>query len=233
MDAKIDSNIVRKLLMQTAIWLPITALVLFVSAGTIRWPQAWVYMALLGGFGLLSGLSLAQHDPELVRERMRGPIQREQKTWDKALLLIIFPLFAGQYVISGLDAVRFHVSDMPLWLEVLGAAGVLLGLYIFHIVLRANSYAAAVVKVQKERGHQVISTGPYAWVRHPMYAGAILFFLGTALLLGSWYAFAIGLVLIALLGLRAVWEEDTLKAELPGYPDYAARVRYRFVPGVW
>ena len=128
---------------------------------------------------------------------------------------------------------RFHVSDMPLWLEALGAAGVLLGLYIFHIVLRANSYAAAVVKVQKERGHQVISTGPYAWVRHPMYAGAILFFLGTALLLGSWYAFAIGLALIALFGLRAVWEEDTLKAELPGYPDYAERVRYRFVPGVW
>jgi protein-S-isoprenylcysteine O-methyltransferase Ste14 len=233
MDAKIDSNIVRRLVLQTAIWLPITALVLFVSAGTIRWPQAWVYMALLGSFGLLSGLSLAQHDPELVRERMRGPIQREQKPWDKVLLLVIFPLFVGQYVISGLDAVRFHVSDMPLWLEVLGAAGVLLGLYIFHIVLRANSYAAAVVKVQKERGHQVISTGPYAWVRHPMYAGAILFFLGTALLLGSWYAFAIGLVLIALFGLRAVWEEDTLKAELPGYPDYAARVRYRFVPGVW
>ena len=87
--------------------------------------------------------------------------------------------------------------------------------------------------MQAERGHHVISTGPYAWVRHPMYAGAIFYFLGAALLLGSWYAVAVALALIVLFGLRAVWEEDALSAELPGYTDYAARVRYRLLPGVW
>jgi protein-S-isoprenylcysteine O-methyltransferase Ste14 len=89
------------------------------------------------------------------------------------------------------------------------------------------------VRIQDERGHQVISTGPYAFVRHPMYSGAVLYFLGIALLLGSWYAVAIAVVLIALFGLRAVWEENTLIAELPGYAAYAERVRYRLVPGLW
>jgi protein-S-isoprenylcysteine O-methyltransferase Ste14 len=107
------------------------------------------------------------------------------------------------------------------------------GLYMFHIVMETNSYASAVVRVQSERGHQVISTGPYAFVRHPMYSGAIFYFLGLGMLLGSWWATAIGAVIVALFGLRAVWEENTLMAELPGYTDYARRVRYRLIPGVW
>jgi len=99
--------------------------------------------------------------------------------------------------------------------------------------MRENAYASAVVKIDAGRGHKVISTGPYAWVRHPMYAGAIFYFLGTALLLGSWYAFVFGLVLIAVIAFRAVREERMLAAELPGYADYARRVKYRLVPGVW
>jgi protein-S-isoprenylcysteine O-methyltransferase Ste14 len=122
---------------------------------------------------------------------------------------------------------------MPVWLEVLGAAGIALGLYMFHVVMETNSYATAVVRIQNERGHKVISTGPYAFVRHPMYSGAIFYFLGMGLLLGSWYATGIAAVVIALFGLRAVWEENTLKDELPGYADYAQRVRYRLIPGVW
>jgi protein-S-isoprenylcysteine O-methyltransferase Ste14 len=99
--------------------------------------------------------------------------------------------------------------------------------------MRENSYASPLVKVDAERGHKVISTGPYAWVRHPMYGGAILYFIGAPLLLGSWYGLVIGLILIGIMALRAVWEEQTLMAELAGYSDYAKRVRYRMVPGVW
>ena len=233
MDAKINSNIVRKLLLQTAVRSRSPLSVLFVSAGTIRWPQAWVYMALLGSFGLLSGLSLAQHDPELVRERMRGPIQREQKPWNKVLLLVIF------LVCRPVRYLRARCRALPRLRHAAVARGSRRGgraaraLYLPHCSARELVCGRRRHGGRRSAGHQVISTGPYAWVRHPIYAGAILFFLGTALLLGSWYAFAIGLVLIALLGLRAVWEEDTLKAELPGYPDHAARVRYRFVPGVW
>ena len=123
---------------------------------------------------------------------------------------------------------------MPVWLEVLGAAGIALGIYIFHVVMRTNSYATAVVRIQNERGHQVISTGPYAFVRHPMYSGADpLFPRHRAAARAPGTPWASPLSLIALFGLRAVWEENTLIAELPGYAAYAERVRYRLIPGVW
>ena len=223
----------RRLIVHTVVWLVILGAILFLSAGTIDWPEAWVLLIGSGGLGLVSALIIARHDPQLIRERMRGPIQSKQKPWDKALLAVVMVLCIVMFVVAGLDAVRYQMSNMPVWLEVLGAAGIALGIYIFHVVMRTNSYATAVVRIQDERGHQVISTGPYAFVRHPMYSGAAVYFVGIALLLGSWYAVAIAVVLIALFGLRAVWEENTLKAELAGYSDYAQRVRYRLIPGVW
>jgi protein-S-isoprenylcysteine O-methyltransferase Ste14 len=164
---------------------------------------------------------------------MRSPLQQDQKPWDRPLILAIFGGWALLHVVAGLDAKRFEWSDMPIALEVLGAIAIFFAIYLFHIVMRENAYASAVVKIDAGRGHKVISTGPYAWVRHPMYAGAIFYFLGTALLLGSWYAFVFGLVLIAVIAFRAVREERMLAAELPGYADYARRVKYRLVPGVW
>jgi protein-S-isoprenylcysteine O-methyltransferase Ste14 len=207
----------RRLIVHTVVWLAILGAILFLSAGTLDWPEAWVLLIGSGGLGLVSALLMVRHDPQLIRERMRGPIQSKQKPWDKALLAVVMLLCIAMFVVAGLDAVRYRTSHMPLWLEVLGAAGIALGIYIFHIVMRTNSYATAVVRIQDERGHKVISTGPYAIVRHPMYSGAVLYFLGIALLLGSWYAMAIAMVLIALFGLRAVWEEETLARELEGY----------------
>ncbi len=234
MAATQDSDVLaRRLIVHTVIWLMILGTILFLSAGTLDWPEAWVLLIGSGGLGLVSALIIARHDPQLIRERMRGPIQSKQKPWDKVLLAVVMMLCIAMFVVAGLDAVRYRTSHMPLWLEVLGAAGIALGIYIFHIVMRTNSYATAVVRIQDERGHQVISTGPYAFVRHPMYSGAILYFLGIALLLGSWYAVAIAVVLVALFGLRAVWEEKTLIDELPGYATYAQRVRYRLIPGIW
>ena len=234
MAATQDSDVLaRRLIVHTVIWLMILGTILFLSAGTLDWPEAWVLLIGSGGLGLVSALIIARHDPQLIRERMRGPIQSKQKPWDKVLLAVVMVLCIAMFVVAGLDAVRYRTSHMPLWLEVLGAAGIALGIYTFHIVMRTNSYATAVVRIQDERGHQVISTGPYAFVRHPMYSGAILYFLGIALLLGSWYAVAIAAVLVALFGLRAVWEENTLIDELPGYAVYAQRVRYRLIPGIW
>jgi protein-S-isoprenylcysteine O-methyltransferase Ste14 len=226
-------SLIKRMLVQTVIWLAITGALLFVSAGTLDWPQAWVLLAEYGGLGLLSGFAINRHDPELLRERMRGPIQKEQKSWDKVLLAIFFALWMSQYVINGLDAVRFHWSDVPLWLQVAGALGIAVAFYAVHVVMMTNTFAAPVVKIQSERKHQVISTGPYAYVRHPMYAGAVLLIVGTPLLLGSWYGLIWAAAMIAILGVRAVKEENTLKAELEGYDAYAARVRYRLVPGVW
>ena len=228
-----SSSIIQRMLVQTVIWLTVTGAILFASAGTLDWPQAWILLAAYGGLGLLSGLAISRHDPELLRERMRGPIQKGQKSWDKVLLSIFFALWMTQYVVCGLDAVRFHLSDVPLWLQVAGALAIALGYYAFHVVMMTNTFAAPVVKIQSERKHQVISTGPYAYVRHPMYAGAVLLILGTPLLLGSWYGLIWAAAMIAILALRAVKEENTLKAELEGYNAYAARVRYRLVPGIW
>ena len=209
MTATQDGDVLmRRLIVHTVIWLVILGAILFLSAGTLDWPEAWVLLIGSGALGLVSALIIARHDPQLMRERMRGPIQSQQKPWDKALLVVVFVLCLAMFVVAGLDAVRYRTSNMPLWLEVLGAAGIALGIYMFHVVMRTNSYATAVVRIQNERGHQVISTGPYAFVRHPMYSGAILYFLGIALLLGSWYAVGIAVALIALFGLRAVWEEQ-------------------------
>ncbi len=228
-----DSDLTRKMLSQTAVWLAITAGVLFISAGTLYWPEAWIYLFLWLAGGLTSGLSLAKTHPEILKERMRPPLQQEQKRWDRPVILAIFGGFFLLYVVAGIDAKRFAWSDVPVPLKALGAGALLFAIYVFHIVMRENAYASAVVKVDTERGHKVISTGPYAWVRHPMYGGAIFFFLGTALLLGSWAAFAIGLLLIAVIAFRALREEQMLETELPGYADYARRVKYRFVPGIW
>jgi protein-S-isoprenylcysteine O-methyltransferase Ste14 len=230
---RVGNGLVSQLLRKTAVWLAITAALLFVPAGTIYWPEAWVFLAEIGIVGLASGLVIAKHDPALLRERMGPMMQKDQKGWDKVLLPVFFVLWLGQYVVSGLDAVRFEISQVPLWLKVVGALGIAIGFYVVHIVMRTNTFAAPVVKIQSERKHQVISTGPYAYVRHPMYGGAILLALGTPLLLGSWYGVALGIMSIVVLALRAVLEEETLKSELEGYDAYAASVPYRLVPGVW
>lgn len=223
--------VTKKLLGRTLVFLAFLALLLFVPAGTLRWPQAWIYLALIATAGLGSGLLLARHDPELLDERMRPIIQREQKGWDKVLLSAFFGLYVAWLVLIALDAGRFHWSSVPLWLEAIGAILVCITFYVMWLVTRENSFAAPVVKVQS--GHKVVTTGPYALVRHPMYSGVIPFLIGTPLLLGSWWGLLFSTVLLIVLAIRAVLEERTLKAELEGYAEYAERVRYRLVPHLW
>jgi protein-S-isoprenylcysteine O-methyltransferase Ste14 len=164
---------------------------------------------------------------------MAAPVQREQAAWDRIFMICMLIFFTAWLIVMGLDAVRFRVSQLPLWLQVVGAAGILVSQYVFWLVFRANSYAAPVVKIQKERGHAIATGGPYAVVRHPMYAGAIPFLVGTPLLLGSWIGLALSPILVIGFAVRAVLEERTLAAQLPAYAEYAARVRYRLVPLIW
>jgi protein-S-isoprenylcysteine O-methyltransferase Ste14 len=221
------------LVIKTAIWLAFMGALLFVPAGTIRWPQAWVLLIELGVTGALISGWLYVHDPALLAQRMAAPVQREQAAWDRIFMSCMLLFFVAWLAIMGLDAVRFRVSQVPVWAQGLGAIGILASQYAFWLVFRTNSFAAPVVKVQKERGHAIATGGPYAIVRHPMYAGAILLLLGIPLLLGSWIGLALAPVLVVGFGFRAVFEERTLAAHLPAYADYAARVRYRFVPLIW
>ncbi|HEY1365016.1 MAG TPA: isoprenylcysteine carboxylmethyltransferase family protein [Xanthobacteraceae bacterium] len=227
------TRLVAQLTIRTAAWLAAFALLLFVSAGTVDWPAGWIYLAEMGGLWLAIGLWLARHDPGLLSERLAGAFVPAQRAWDKAIIAIFMVLWIGWLVLGAFDAVRFQWSQVPAWLQGIGAVAIALGYYVFYLTFRENSYAAPVVSIQRERGHRVVSTGPYALVRHPMYAGTVPFFIGTALLLGSWWGLATAPILIAVLAGRAVLEERTLAEELPGYRQYAARVRYRFFPGIW
>jgi protein-S-isoprenylcysteine O-methyltransferase Ste14 len=221
------------LVTKTVIWLAVMAALLLVPAGTIWWPQAWVLLVELAVTGAVISAWLYVHDPALLAQRMAAPVQREQAAWDRIFMICLIVVFVAWIVIMGLDAVRFRASHVPVWLQGVGAAGILASQYVFWLVFRANSYAAPVVKVQTDRGHAIATTGPYASVRHPMYAGAIPFLLGIPLLLGSWYGLALAPIFVLAFALRAVLEERTLAAQLPAYAAYAARVRYRFVPLIW
>lgn len=208
-------------------------LLLFISAGTWNWPAAWVLLAEMGGSAVLLGWWLGRHDPALLAERLSPNFQSEQPSWDKALVAALMVWSVVSFVLMAFDAVRFGWSHVPLLLQVVGALLVLLNGVVAYRTFRANTYASTVVKIQAERGHQVVSTGPYAHVRHPMYSGLVLFYVGAPLLLGSYYGLAAAIVSAGILGMRAMLEEDALEGALPGYREYAARVRYRLVPGIW
>ena len=224
---------VSRLIIQDVAWLIYMAALLFVPAGTVRWPAAWVFLAEMGTLGLVVGLWLVRYDPQLLTERLSSPIQRRQATWDKFLIVAFLLLWSGWLVLMALDAARYRLSHVPFRMHAVGGLGILLSVYVGYLTFRANSYAAPVVKIQKERGQRVITTGPYRYVRHPLYAGALLFLLGTPLLLGSWYGLAAAPLMVAVLAIRIVLEERTLRIELDGYAEYAGNVRYRLVPLIW
>ena len=173
------------------------------------------------------------HNPGLLAERMTGIGKPNQPTWDRVFFVVIEVFFLAWLVLMSLDAVGFHWSHMSGWLRVMGVILLLCSFYLFFLTFRENPYLSPAVRVQTERGQSVISTGPYRYVRHPMYAAVIPFVLGTALLLGSWYGLISGLILVIGIAFRAVQEERVLQAELPGYDAYMAQVRYRLIPYVW
>ena len=209
------------------------AALLFVSAGTVLWPAGWVFIGIFFGFALAITLWLAREDPELLAERMSSPIQRGQPLWDKVFLAAVSLLFVLWLILMPLDAVRFGWSEMPGWLHVLGALGLVLSFYVIFLTFRENTYLAPVVKLQEERGQSVVSAGPYRYVRHPMYSSMFLFFPGSALLLGSWWGLLLCPVLLGLLVWRTALEDRMLKNQLAGYDEYAQNVRYRLIPRLW
>ena len=223
---------IAKWLFQTLAWIVAFAVLLFVPAGTLHWPAAWVFLRLHGGIGprlrMVAREDATRHcSPSACARR-----SADQPAADKKLLAAFAAVNLIWFIVIGLDR-RLHLSHMPIAWQVLGLALLILSSAFIAWVFRENSFAAAVVRVQSERGHHVISSGPYAFVRHPMYSGAVLFMVGIALLLGSWWGTAMSLIFVVLFGIRTGIEENTLTTGLPDYADYAARVRYRLVPGLW
>lgn len=208
------------------------ALALFLPAGTLAWPAGWIFLGLFFGFYLAVTVWLFHHNPGLLQERMRLRTS-DQQGWDKVLfpLLMIFPFVWLMFI--AFDAVRFHWSPLPIWIQLVGAIALLCSFFLLFLTFRENAYLSPVVRIQDERGHTVVSSGPYHYVRHPMYVAIVVFVAGTSLLLGSWFGMLLGLIIVVILARRAVLEERTLQQELPGYAGYMAQVKYRLIPYIW
>ena len=223
---------IAKLLLQNTITTAGMGALLFACAGTMHWPSAWVFLATCALLGPLCGWWLYRVDPALLAERLRPVLQKDQPAADKAFMIVFAIAMLAWLAAMGLDR-RTQSSDVPVALQALGLVLFVLSTLFILWVFRENSFAAPVVKLQAERAQRVVSTGPYAHVRHPMYSGMILFFAGVPLLLGSWWGLAIAPVIVVLFAVRIGIEERTLREGLPGYSDYMTRVRYRLLPGVW
>jgi protein-S-isoprenylcysteine O-methyltransferase Ste14 len=222
-----------KALLEVLAEFAVFAALLFVCAGTLLWLAGWAFIAIFFSLAVAIVLWLARKEPELLAERMSTPMQSGQPLWDKVFVVAVMVLFVAWLILMPLDAVRFGWSEVPEWLQILGALGVVLSFYIMFLTFRENAYLALVVKVQEERGQSVVSSGPYRYVRHPMYASTFLFFPGSALLLGSWWGLMFCTVLLGLLVWRIPLEERMLENGLAGYDEYARKVRYRLIPRVW
>lgn len=227
------ARLLPKALFQLALMTGFYALLLFVGAGTLDWPSGWAFLGLFSASSLAVTIWLAGADPDLLAERMRPPGQKAQKNWDKLFFAVVGVIFSLWIALMGVDARRFGWSQVPLAVQELGAVLEVLSFVGIAWVYRTNTFATPVIKMQAERKHRVIDSGPYAFVRHPMYAFGFFGFIAAPLMTGSLWTFAT-LPLIALpLHLRTLGEEKMLRAELKGYEDYARRVRWRYAPGVW
>ena len=205
--------------------------ILFWLAGDWKWIEGWIFSLLFCLFSFATVLYLYVKDPALLNERFGSPLQQNQKSWDKFLLMLFFFAFLIWYAIMPLDARQFGWSPpFPIWIKLIGALLFSLGFYLLYRAMKENTYAAPVIKMQKERGQTVIATGPYAIVRHPMYTGGTLLFLGGPLLLGSLYGLLAGVLLSLMLALRTFGEEAMLRDELAGYEEYRKHVRWRLIP---
>jgi protein-S-isoprenylcysteine O-methyltransferase Ste14 len=208
----------------------VKGLLVFIPAGTLSYWQAWVYLSIFTGASILTTLYLIRHDPALLERRMKGGPMAERQPTQKLIMLGASVGFVGLLVVPALD-VRFGWSAMSPNVVLLGDALLIAGFYFIWIVYRENTFTSATIEVAKDQ--KVVSTGPYAVVRHPMYAGGLLYLLAMPLALGSYW----GLVVFAVVLLLVLWrlfdEERFLSHNLPGYTEYQQRVRHRLVPFVW
>jgi protein-S-isoprenylcysteine O-methyltransferase Ste14 len=197
------------------------------------WWQAWVYAIVsILGFVISRALAARRH-PDLLAERARFLRHEDAKSWDKTLAPLIGLGGAMIPLVAGLDALFGWSTGFRLPVEIAALALILAGYVLSSYALIENAYFSGMVRIQADRGQHVVSSGPYRWVRHPGYAGGLLVYLATPLLLDSVWTFLPALFLTVVLVIRTDLEDKTLQAELDGYRDYAHRVRFRLLPGVW
>jgi protein-S-isoprenylcysteine O-methyltransferase Ste14 len=222
-----QKQLLRAALARLAGFFLVMGLLLFGTAGSFQYWQAWLYLGLLGGLVILTGAYLLRNDPALLERRMR---MKEREAVQKKIVISSFFYIGLLFIVPALNF-RFGWSVTPVWAVILGDVIIAIGYWVFYLVLRENSYASRIIEVAKEQ--KVINTGPYASVRHPMYLGVILIYAFTPLALGCWWMVLPALSIIPILAVRMRNEEAVLARDLPGYSDYLAKVKYRLLPAVW
>ncbi len=212
------------------VYIILVSVILFFSAGRIDWLAAWVFLVIYTAI-IIIGVTFV--DPELLKERSKiGP---GAKRWDIVIasVAVVF-LFPATFLVAGLDAGRYHWSPpFPVWLQIAAFLGFLAGSALQSWAIITNKFYSSVVRIQTDRGHYVITDGPYRYVRHPGYTGVIVTSFAIPLMLGSLWALVPALIGDCILVIRTLLEDNTLKSELAGYTEYAAKTHYRLIPGIW
>jgi protein-S-isoprenylcysteine O-methyltransferase Ste14 len=219
-----------KLLFQLTVLIAIFGVIIFSTAGTLDYWQAWVFLACYFLASLALSIWLERNDPALLKRRMSGGPFAEGERTQKVIMAVTSLGFIAGLAVPGLDR-RFGWSDVPAAVSLIADLLHLLGWYGIWIVFRSNTYAAATIKV--DSGQKVISTGPYAIVRHPMYAAALYLILPIPVALGSWWGLLVWLCILPALIWRLLDEERVLVRDLDGYADYRSKVRWRLIPHLW
>lgn len=205
---------------------------LFGGAGRFDWPRGWIYCAAYVGMLTIAGLVVRRTNPDVIQARSRWR-RADTKRFDKIFLAVFLPSNYILPAIGGMDNARFGWWPLPFGTVYPGLVLYALAIALVTWVMAVNRFAESTVRIQTERGHTVVTTGPYRFVRHPMYVGAIFMMLATPLILGSMWALWFALAVAVLFIIRTALEDRTLRRELAGYEEYTAKTRYRLLPGVW
>jgi protein-S-isoprenylcysteine O-methyltransferase Ste14 len=216
---------------QLAAMLVLQAALLFITAGRVDWIAAWIFLGVYVGTIVFNTLVLLPEHPDLIAERAQP--KANAKNWDKLISSVTGVAYLLTMIVAGLDVRLGWSSPVALVVLAIGCSLLMLGNALFSWAMASNAFFSTLVRIQDERGHAVASAGPYRWVRHPGYVGWVLMNIGMPLLFGSWWALIPGGLSAGLMVVRTALEDRTLQDELPGYPEYAAQVRYRLLPGVW
>ncbi len=226
-----DKRLIARYAIRETMGLVVTGVALFWSAGQMGWWPAWAALAVMLAWITATAIVILRINPGLLAERL-GP-RKGAKPWDTAIMSILGLTQLVRYIVAGLDQRHGWTGGLPLAAQIVALTVCVLGYALFVWAIAANAFFSQIVRIQPERGHTVATGGPYHYVRHPAYIGAILYELAVPILLASWWALIPSALGAILLILRTALEDRTLQAELTGYVDYARQVRHRLVPGIW
>jgi protein-S-isoprenylcysteine O-methyltransferase Ste14 len=226
-----DAKLIARYAVREATGLVVMAVALFWSAGRIDWWPGWAVLVVMAAWIIATAVVILRFNPSLLAERL-GP-RKGAKHWDTAIMSILGLTQLARYIVAGLDGRYGWTGGFPLGAQLAGLVVCILGYALVVWATASNAYFSQIVRIQTERGQTVVTGGPYHYVRHPAYLGAILYELAVSVVLASWWAFVASGLGVILLVVRTTLEDRTLQVELTGYTEYARRVRRRLLPGIW